>query len=81
MPRTELEIRAERTTTVEEVITVVVDVPQDVLDGDLREWVEQQLQDSSTELSKEVDNDMNVVTEDETEGWDITEVSDFGPHD
>lgn len=81
MPRTEIEILGAKTVTVTERITVVLDVPQEALDGNLQEWAEKQLQDSSTELSKEVNNEMNIVQEDETEGYDIVEVNDFGPHD
>lgn len=81
MPRTEIEIRAERVTTVGELINVVVDVPQDALDGDLQEWVERQLMNDTSELSQEVNNDVNVTVEDETKGWEITQVDDLGPHD
>lgn len=82
VPRTEIEIMGERITTVEERINVVVDVPQNILDeGDLHAWVEQQLEDGDTELSREVNNDINVTVEDETVGFEITQVDDFGPHD
>lgn len=81
MPRTQIEIMGETTKTITERITVVVDVPQDVLDGDLHEWVEQQMQDNDSELSKEVNKPENIEQEDETEGFDIAEVTDFGPAD
>lgn len=81
MPRTEIEIMGETTKTTTERITVVVDVPQDVLDGDLRGWVEQQSQDGDSELSKEMNDPVNIFQEDETEGFDIAEVTDHGPHD
>lgn len=82
MPRTEIEIMGETTITREERINVVVDVPQDILDeGDLHNWVTTQLQNGDSELSKEVNNDVNVTVEDESEGFDITSVDDLGPHD
>lgn len=82
MTRTELEILGTKTVTTEERITVVVDVPQDVLDsGDLHEWAEKQLEDPATELSKEVNNDDNIEVDDETEGYEINEVTDLGPQD
>jgi hypothetical protein len=81
MPRTEIEITGENTKTITERINVVVDVPQDVLDGDLQQWAEQQMQDSDSELSKEANDPVNISQEDETEGYDITSVTYIGPHD
>jgi hypothetical protein len=79
MPRTELEIMTERITIVEEKITVVADVPQDALDGDLHGWVERQLTDGDSDLSTEVNNDSNVEETDERKGFEVTEVFDLGP--
>ena len=81
MPRIELEIMGTKTVSTDERITVVVDVPQDVLDDPfaLREWVDKQLQDASTELSKEVNKDDNIEVADETEDYEVTEVNDLGP--
>lgn len=81
MPRTEIEIMGEMIRTTTERITAVVDVPQDVLDGDLRGWVDQQMQDGDSELSKQANDSMNILQEDETEVFDMTGVTDLGPHD
>lgn len=85
MPRTEIEIQAERVTTETEVINVVVDVPQDILDGDnpdygLQDWVETQMAIAGSPLSEAVNNDVNVTVEDEEVTFEISEVHDLGPH-
>lgn len=86
MPRIEIEIRGERIITVDEVINVVVDVPQDILDGDnpdygLQDWVETQLAIAGSPLSEAANDDVNVTVEDETTDFEISEVHDLGPHD
>lgn len=84
MPRTEIEFLSTKTVTVDERITVVVDVPQHVLDKDqvaLHQWVEEQFMNSDTELSREANEEANVTVEDESEDYEINEVSDLGPHD
>lgn len=82
MPRTEIEIMGETTKVITERITVVVDIPQEILDGDhLDKWVEQQSQDGDSELSKEMNNPANIVQDDEQEGYDISSVTYIRYHD
>lgn len=82
MPRVEIEIMGETTTTVTERITVVTDVPQEILDGDhLEKWIEEQSQNSSSDVSKQMNEDANVLQEDEVTGFEISSVMYVGPHD
>jgi hypothetical protein len=86
MARTELEIRRTVTVETEEIVTVVVDVPQSILDNPdadfgLHDWVEGQLKVAGSDLAKQADDPMNGFVEDETVSWEIDEVSNLGPHD
>jgi hypothetical protein len=86
MPKTELEIKFDKTVNVTEVVKVEVDVPQSILDDPfadfgLQDWVDAQLQIPGSEVAVETAKEENIEVEDETTSYEITEVNDFGPHD